>query len=141
MRQDEILEISSAFLDAWTDFFGTSMEYIPLSTETNFNSIYGESKTKTYDEKKAVTFYGTISEQESLEKTSPYGKNVERFFNITFVTQELVDKGVTLVDSNSIIRYTDRFGKVFNLEIFDDYQKVQFSDNKIFTKLKVRYSG
>ena len=73
--------------------------------------------------------------------TAPTGKKIEKHYEITLVTQELIDKGVNYIDTNAIIRFTDRFGKVYDLEIYDDFQKVQLVDNKIFTKLKVKHYG
>lgn len=141
MRQEELNDISQAFLDAWEEFFGAPMYYIPFSESTmsNPHSIYGESKTKQYKEAEAIMFYGTILERESDDITSPIGKSLEKFFEITCVTQELIDKGITHIDTNALIRYQDRFGKEYNLQIYDDFQKVQLVDNKIFTKLKVKY--
>lgn len=142
MRQEEITEISQAFQEAWEEFFGAPMYYIPFdSSNSSPHPIYNESKGKKYDEANAVMFHGTLKERESQDVTAPTGKRIEKHFEITVVTQELIDKGVTHIDTNSIIRFTDRFGKIYNLEIYDDFQKVQLVDNKIFTKLKVRYNG
>lgn len=142
MRQDELNEISQAFLDAWTEFFGAHMLYIPFDkTASNPNSIYNESKSKKYDEANAVEFYGTLKESEMQDTTTPTGKKVEKHYEIAIVTQELIDKGLKYINTNDIVRYTDRFGKVYDLEIYDDFQKVQLVDNKIFTKLKVKHYG
>lgn len=142
MRQEEINEISQAFLDAWKEFFGAPMLYIPFDSSTsNPHPIYNESRNKKYDEANAVEFYGTLKEREMQDVTAPTGKKIEKHYEITLVTQELIDKGVNYIDTNDIIRFTDRFGKVYDLEIYDDFQKVQLVDNKIFTKLKVKHYG
>ena len=141
MLQSEIDEISGAFLDAWEEFFGTKMLYIPFDANSESHSIYNESMDRKYLHEEVVEFHGIIKEREDLDVTSPTGKGINKLFEITVVTQELVDGGVTHIDTNSIIKYTDRFGKEYTLSIYDEYQKVQFVDNKIFTKLRVRYSG
>lgn len=141
MLQGEINEISQAFLEAWQEFFGAPMLYIPLAGDNDPHPIYNESKNKKYDEENAVVFYGTLKERETLDVTTAIGKRSRKHFEITLVTQELVDKGVEYIDTNAIIRFTDRFGRVFNYSIYDDYQKVQLVDNKLFTKLKVMEIG
>jgi hypothetical protein len=141
MRQDEIDEISGAFQEAWTEFFGAEMYYVSFDASTVANPIYRESKTKKYlwDSKKL--FHGTLKEQQSQDVAQPTGKQVVKFYEITFVAKELLDQGILHIDTNDIIQYTDRFGKEYRLEIYDDFQKVQLVDNKIFTKLKVKYYG
>ena len=43
MRQEELNEISQAFLDAWIEFFGAPMLYIPFDSSTsNPHPIYNE---------------------------------------------------------------------------------------------------
>ena len=139
MRQEEINEISQAFLEAWEEFFGAPMYYIPFDETSSKHSIYNESKGKKYKEDEAVMFHGTIKERENQDVTKPTGKRVQKVFELTAVTKELIDGGIEHIDTNSIIRYTDQFGKVFTLSIYDDLQKVQLTNNKIFTKMKVVY--
>lgn len=141
MLQEEINEISYEFLNAWKEFFGAEMYYIPLDESSIPDPIYNEVKNKNYDESKAVSFYGTLKERESQDEIPPTGKRTEKFYEITLITQELIDKGINYINTNDIIKYIDRFGKVYYFEIYDDYQKVQLSNNKIFTKLKVKYNG
>lgn len=139
MRQSEIDEISSAFLDAWKDYFGDLMYYVPLDKDnTSVNSIYRESKGKKYKFEDKIAFYGTIREQQRMDTAKATGKREEKFFEITCITKELIDKGITHIDTDSLIQYVDRFGKEYLLSIYDDFQKVQLVDNKIFTKLLVR---
>lgn len=141
MAQSEINEISQAFMDAWRDYFGDELYYVPFDYSTSADSIYSETKAKKYlfDEKKL--FHGTIKEREDLDKGTATGKRVEKHYEITFVTKELADKGITSIDTNALILYTDRFGNEFKLHIYDDFQRVQLVDHKIFTKLKVKAYG
>lgn len=139
MKQTEINEISNAFMEAWRDYFGDVMYYVPFDDQgTVVNHIYKESKGKKYLWNSKIAFHGTIKEIQSIDVAQPTGKREEKFFEITVVAKELIDKGVTHIDTNSIIQYTDRFGKEYRLSIYDDFQKVQLVDNKIFTKLLVR---
>lgn len=142
MRQEELNEISNAFLEAWEEFFGAPMYYIPLDRiESSPHPIYKESRAKKYDETKAVMFHGTLKERETLDITSAIGKDIDKHYEVTLVTQELIDKGVNSIDTDAIIRFTDRFGESHTYSIYDDFQKVQLVDNKIFTKLKVMKNG
>jgi hypothetical protein len=140
MSQTEIDEISEAFKEAWEDYFGDVLYYVPFDyASTQFSEIYGESKKKKYLFLEKKPFHGTIKERELLDVNRPTGRSREKEYELTFVTKELIDQGITEVDTNSIIIYTDRFEKEYRLIIFDDYQKVQLVDNKVFTKLKVKY--
>lgn len=141
MRQEEIKEISQAFQQAWEDFFGAPMYYIPYDTNDDYDELYDENRSKDYKEAEAVLVHGTIKEKEDLDTTTPVGKLKVKHYTITLVTQELIDGGVTNIDTNSIIRHTDIHGVTTDYEIYDDYQKVQLGNNKIFTKLKVRSNG
>jgi hypothetical protein len=139
MKQTEIDEISVAFKEAWVDYFGTEMYYVPFDrNSTTVNSIYQESKGKKYLYDSKMLFHGTIKELQHLDTGRPTGKRTEKFFEITFVTKELLDLGLLHVDTDDIIQYSDRFGREYTLLIYDDFQKVQLVDNKIFTKLLVR---
>lgn len=138
MNQTEIDEISEAFLEAWQDYFGTLMYYVPFKGGEDLDDTYLESKGKVYDMANKIPVHGTIREIQSEDKSLATGKQIQKFFEITLVTKELVDGGLQSIDTNALIIYTDRFNKVYNLTIYDDFQKVQLVDNKIFTKLLVR---
>ena len=138
MKQLEIDEISEAFLEAWEDYFGTTMYYVPFKEGEDLDSTYLESKSKVYDMENKVEFHGTIREIQSEDKSLATGKQIQKLFEITVVTKELIDGGVSHIDTNALILYTDRFNKDYHLSIYDDFQKVQLVDNKIFTKLLVR---
>lgn len=139
MSQSEIDEISTAFLDAWTDYFGDVVYYIPFDyASSNADSVYSESKSKKYLNYEKKLIHASLKEREDLDVINPTGKYVVKHYEMTFVTKELADLGVTEIDTNAIISYTDRFGKEHKYMIYDDFQKVQLVDNKLFTKLKVR---
>lgn len=142
MSQNELNEISDAFHEAWTDYFGDEIKVIPYSSkDTHYDEVYGVSKKKAYDRSKAITLTATIRQTEHEDVSSALGKRIEEHYTITFVTKELIDKGLTEIDSDSIIEYTDRFGVTKQFKIYGTQKKVQFLDNKIFTKLKVVYYG
>lgn len=143
MQQSEVDEISEAFKEAWQEYFGDTMYYVTFDkTKTIKDDLYEEQKTKVYDYENKKAFHGTLKESPSMDKLKQSGKKVYKIYTISFVTKELVDQGVNYIDTNDIILYIDRFGKENKFKIYDDYQKVQFSDNKIFTLLNViPYSG
>lgn len=138
LNQIEIDEISDAFLEAWQEYFGTIMYYVPFKEGDDLDDTYLESKAKVYDMENKIRVHGTIREIQSEDKSLATGKQVQKFFEITLVTKELIDGGLQRIDTNALIIYTDRFNKEYNLCIYDDFQKVQLVDNKIFTKLLVR---
>lgn len=138
MKQQEIDEISVAFLEAWEEYFGDLMYYVPFKQGDDLDNIYLESKAKVYDYDNKVPFHGTIREIQSQDKSLATGKLIEKRYEITLVTKELLDGGVPYIDTNALITYTDRFNKEYQLYIYDDFQKVQLVDNKLFTKLLVR---
>lgn len=138
MQQSEVDEISIAFKEAWTDYFGDEMYYVTFDLDKTIkDDLYEEQKAKMYDYDNKKLFHGTLKESPSMDKLKQSGKKVYKVFTITFVTKELVDQGVIAINTNDIILYIDRFGKEHKYKIYDDYQKVQFSDNKIFTMLNV----
>lgn len=137
MRREELDEISIAFRDAWRDYFGDLLYYIPLSKQMEKDDVYLESKHKKYDFDKKVQFYGTLKEEPKMDELMQTGKRVNKQYEIVCVTKELIDGGITKVDTNSLIMYVDRFGEKHFFSIFDEYQKVQFSTDKIFTKIRV----
>lgn len=142
MTQLELDEISDAFSEAWRDYFGDEIKILPYdSRNTSYDEVYKVSKKKAYDRTKAITLKATIRQAEHEDISTALGKRVEEYYTITFVTKELLDKGLTHIDNNSIIEYTDRFNVTKQFKIYGTQQKVQFLDNKIFTKLKVSYHG
>lgn len=138
MIQNEIDEISDSFHEAWVEYFGTPMYLIPYSYSKSNNSIYGDKKKKEYDLDNATMFHGTLKQLESADTIKPDGRLIEEFYDITLVTKELVDQGVNSIDTNSLIKFIDRFRNEHYFKIYDTYQKVQFSNNKIFTKIRVK---
>ena len=126
MLQSEIDEISTAFMEAWKDYFGCIMYYVQFDlANTSMNTIYKESKQKSYLWDTKIPFHGTIKETQKLDVAQPTGKRVEKIFEITFVTKELIDLGIKHIDTSDIIQYIDRFGKEYRLSIFDDFQKTK----------------
>lgn len=142
MTQVELDEISDAFLEAWEQYFGDEITVFPFSAKTTkYDEVYGVSKKKEYDRLKAIKLTATIRQSEHEDISTALGKRIEEHYTITFVTKELLDRGVTELDSDSLIEYTDRHGVTKQFKIYGKQQKVQFLDNKIFTKLKVVYYG
>jgi hypothetical protein len=138
MKQNEIDEISEAFKEAWTEYFGDEIYYVPFDTVNNIpDSVYKEKIGKRYDYDNKKLFHGTLKEIASKDETHATGKKVYKDYEVTFVTKELIDQGVTEIDTRAILYYVDRFNKEHEYKIYDEYQKVQLSDNKVFTKLKV----
>lgn len=138
MNQTEADEISEAFISAWEDYFGDEMYYVKFdSTNTIADSLYGEQKAKVYNYDNKALFHGTLKEAPDLDVRKQSGKEIKKDYEISFITKELIDQGILEVDTNDIIQYIDRFGKNHLYKIYDSYQKVQFTDNKVFTKLKV----
>lgn len=138
MLQTEVDEISVAFADAWKEYFGQVMYYIPFNeTLTVKHPVYGESKTKGYDEVNKKSFFGTFKQEPLEEKGEMAGKIEYEVAEITFVTKELYDQGITEVDSRSLIEITHRNGITKRYNIIENYGKVQLGDNKVFYKLKV----
>lgn len=136
MNQAEIDEFSASFLEAWEDYFGAEMYIIPYAYNGGGNT-YGDKKRKSYDFDNAILVHGTLKESEAQDVVKPDGKLEVRYYDITIISKELYDQGVYHIDTNSIIKYVDRFDNEFYFRIYDSLQKVQFSNNKIFTRLKV----
>ena len=141
MTQEELDEISEAFEDAWENYFGCLMTYVPFNRNSKKDSLYNESTSKKYLEDKAINFHGTLKESVVEDKLMGAGKMKAKYFEITCVTKELIDKGLQSIDTDALIILVDRFGKKRKLSIYDDYQKVQLVDNKLFTKLRVVEHG
>ena len=133
MDYREIDEISDAFLEAWVENFAQPMEYVKYSDENIIHPVYGEQITgKKYDEEEAVVFHGTLKETEFEETGNIYGKNNDAIYEITLITKELKDRGIERVRHEDLVITS---GRKFN--IIGYVRKVQFLDQKIFTKLKV----
>lgn len=146
MIQSEIDEISEAFSDAWEEYFGQQLFYVPFdekNTENNVHPLYRDApkKGKIYLWDDMKPFYGTLKSEEVKEKGDMYGKDNEVQFNITFITKELRDQNILNVDDRALIYYIDRDGVDHVLNIIATNQKVQFGDNKVFTKLSVKDTG
>lgn len=138
MIQNEIDEISEAFSDAWKEYFGQLMYYIPFDiSTTESHTIYKESKKKGYDELGKKSFYGTFKQDNLEEKGELAGKVEYEVAEITFVTKELYDQGITRIDSRALIEITHRDGITKRYNIIANFGKVQLGDNKVFYKLKV----
>lgn len=138
MLQEEIDEISDAFSEAWEEYFGQVMRYVPLSETTEVHPIYGEAiGSIKYDWENYYEFNGTFKEKEHAESGDMYGRNGEINAEITFVTKEFVDEGLYDISQTAIIFVKHRSGvsKVYN--IISNYGKVQLGNNKVFTKLGV----
>lgn len=138
MQQKEIDEISDAFKEAWTDYFGDEISIVALKTsKSEIDDLYGESKKKEYDYENKITVHGTLKESPGMDEMKQAGKKINKTFDVTFVTKEAIDQGLLYINTSSILVYVDRFGKEFRYKIYDEYQKVQFSSNKIFTTIRV----
>jgi hypothetical protein len=137
MSDLEINEVSDAFLEAWSDYFGDAMYYVPFDTNTAYDGIYLEAKVKLYRYDLKKLFHGTLKEAQISDELHQSGGKVKRKYTITFVTNELAGQGVQYINNNDIIEYTDKYGNTFKYSIYDDYKKVQLVNTKIFTKLEV----
>jgi FKBP-type peptidyl-prolyl cis-trans isomerase (trigger factor) len=140
MRQDEIDEISSAFHDAWEEFFGMTMHLVtmkPIDQQDSYDDLYNEDRRKDYEEGNKLSFYGTFKVSPIVEEGDLGGlkENVEA--EVTFVTKELFDKGIKEISNKDIIEVTNRSGVTKRYNIVQHYGKVQLGDNHIFTKLMV----
>lgn len=138
MRQDEIDEISTAFSEAWDEYFGQPMYYVPfLPEESKIHPLYRETNRKVYDFANKKPFTGTFKEEKYEERGEIHGRDNFEKAEITFVTKELHDLGVTAIDQSAIIEIFNRNGvrKLYN--IIANYGKVQLGNNKVFTKLNV----
>ena len=141
MAQEEVDEISVAFLDAWKDYFGSRFYYVPFVSIGDSVSIYGESKKKKYDYDGAIEFTATFKEYEGKDSVKAYGEDAVKAYSMTIVTKELLDKGINKIDTRALIVQEERIGNtvfVRKLNIIDDFKKVQFGDSKIFIKLTLQ---
>lgn len=139
MRQEEIDEISGAFSEAWEEFFGMWINYVPMG-EVEKHPVYQETlgdKKYLWEEMKG--FFGTFKEDLFEESTYVQGRDSEIQASITFVTKELYDAGVTEINSSDIILIKFRNGAVRAFNIYAHKGKVQLGNNKVFTELKVAH--
>lgn len=137
MTQNEIDEISDAFADAWEGYFGQEMYHVPFDELVRPHSLYGESKRKSYLFDQRTLFHGTMKETSVTEQQELMGREYKRQFEMTLVTKELRDSGVNSISTRDIVEVTDRDGNTRYFNILSDYGKVQLTNNRIFTKLKV----
>lgn len=142
MLQSELNEISEAFQDAWDEFFGQEMFYVPFQLEgTEVHRIYKESRRKTYDHANKIRFMGTFKELSNKEAGELFGADTKAESEITFVTKELFDQGIKKVDDAALIEITHHDGTTVLYNIVEVTRKVQLGDNRIFTKLGVFENG
>lgn len=134
MDRREIDEISDSFREAWEDYFGQKLKYVPLDKEkTEVDTLYDEDiGGKVYDYTKAKEFHGTLKEVMINEEGGPFGDKTEKLYSITYVTKELVDQGIDEIDLESIIVVDDR-----KFAIRGKQSKVQFGEFRVFTRLEV----
>lgn len=137
MLPNEIDEISVAFLDAWKEYFGQPMYYVPFLNGGTVHPVYKESKTKTYDFANKLLFTGTFKMKPLEEKGEIAGKEAIENAEITFITYELEQKGITEIDQRAIIEITHKDGITKTYNIVNNYGKVQFGTSRVFTKLGV----
>ena len=137
MLQSELNEISDAFSEAWNEFFGQEMFYVKLSQATEIHPLYGEAKKKLYDFENKVSFNGTFKQKKYEERGEINGRDNYEEAEITFVTKELYEKGITNIVQSSVIEIIHRNGERKLYNIISNYGKVQLGNNKIFTTLEV----
>lgn len=133
-------------MDAWEEYFGQMLYYVPfdeISTKNNAHPLYRDvqKKGKIYLWDDMKPFHGTLKSEEVEEKGDMYGKDEETKYDITFITKELRDQGILNVDKEALIYLVDRDGVNHVFNIIASNQKVQFGDNKVFTKLEVLEVG
>jgi|AntRauTorckE6833_2_1112554.scaffolds.fasta_scaffold00836_21 hypothetical protein len=147
MEQNQIDQISSAFLNAYKEFFGMEIQYIPFvrgaTTQNDFEKMYAEADTYEYDETSITTFYGSINYEPEEKEITKLGFDPKQTTAlITAVTKELVDKGLVNSTNNisfeDKIRIEDRFGNTSDYIITNRGKSVQFSDNFVFSKIGIQ---
>lgn len=142
MLQDELDEISDAFLDAWKESFGQEMYYVPFIIEsTPTHPIYNESKKKKYDFENKLLFTGTFKELTNEEAGELFGNDTKVTAEITYVTKELYEQGIHKVQHSALIEITHRGGEVLTYDVTEVIGKVQLGNNRILTKLGVVERG
>lgn len=138
MLQNEIDEISVAFSEAWRDYFGQDMYYVPIKEDAiEIHPLYRETRKKVYDWESKKKFNGTFKQEKYEERGEINGRDNYEEAEITLVTKELYDLGVKIIDQSAIIEIFHRDGtrKLYN--IVANYGKVQLGNNKVFTKIEV----
>lgn len=136
--KEDVNEVEDEFIEAWTDTFGGAMYYVPLLRDkSEIHPIYSESKKKIYDFDNKLLFHGKFLQQPYMERGEIYGRENYDKAEISFVSKELRDKGISKVEQSSIIEIFDEEGirKLYN--IIGDYGKVQFRNSKLITRLIV----
>lgn len=146
MIQEEIDEISDAFIDAWEEYFGQMLYYVPfdeISTKNNAHPLYRDApkKGKIYLWDDMKPFHGTLKSEEVKEVGDMFGKDETVKYTVTFITKELRDAGILDLDKEALIYLVDRDGINYVYNIISLNQKVQFGDNKVFTKFSVVEAG
>jgi hypothetical protein len=143
MDINEINEISDAFLEAWVDFFGAPMYLVPFDLDASsavvdeYSTTYNEPKQYKYKYDAKLLFHGALKDQESLDKEGALGFKLQTELAIIFISKELADKGVSQIPMSSIIEFTDNSGSVKYYKIIDVVYRVQLTNHRIFTKMKV----
>ena len=138
MEQKELDEISDAFVDAWEEFFGQEMFYVPFDENASKpHPIYGENKNKVYDYENKKRFMGTFKELSDEEAGELFGQETKAEAEITYVTKELYEQGITRPKKSALVQITFRDGVTKLYNITEITGKVQLGDNRIFTKFGV----
>ena len=137
MDSNEVREISYSFLQAWQEFFGANVTYIPPLATVPKDPVYDEIAGTVLDTANAVEFTGSFKDNEELDKLTATGYSYQNPGTITAVTQQLVDLGIYPLQRTGQLEYTDAYGITKKFKIVEIYQKVQFLGFKIFTKIVV----
>jgi hypothetical protein len=142
MSEREILAVSSAFQEAYSNIFGQEMYYITLNRISSApHSTYKNSRNKVYNESAKTLFHGAYKEEPSEVVLKMAGKSTFIHGTITFVTQELIDAGVESFSDDAIVQFTDKFGVEHTFDIVWTKSSFQLRDSKIFTKFGVKKSA
>lgn len=148
MEQAQIDQISNAFSNAYQEFFGMPIQYIPFDRSTvsqnKYEQMYAEADLTdlNYNGTEAVTFNGSISYNPEKKELDLLGFDPDKVSAlITVVTKELVDGGIISAEREisyrDKIRINDRFNNETDYIITEIGKSVQFSDNFVFTKIGV----
>lgn len=138
MLDEEINEYSDDFIEAWEGYFAQPMYYVEIKLEeSQVHPIYSESKKKIYDFENKRLIHGKFLQQPYTERGEIYGRENYDKAEISFITKELTDKGVLVINQSSVIEIFDNEGtrKLYN--IIGDYGKVQIRNHKMVTRLIV----
>ena len=133
MNVQEILEISKEFENAWKEFFGGQMFFIPfIKAESTIEDPYDEAKILVYDFANKIAFYGQLKDNESLDVESAIGGDTKTDLTVTFVTQSL-----PTFNQLGIVQFVDEFNVEHFYKITDITRRVMFNNYRIFTKAKL----